>query len=360
METSIAYSNRVLVLNGLHAAQDKKRFDGDIQVDFQHKLADFDVISSFDPPSIAQAIAPQHPTILTNFTFAGPIESKGSGQIDYSGGTNHAFSGTFAGEQISIGKLTSNKFSSRIEGRGDQLIFSNASMKLFSGDVGGSAVFDLQFKDQDAPYSMDIHATQMNLQQMLKTFSTNDSSRTTGLLSGTFRFNANANRGFWESASGAGEVEIEKGQLHDFPLLGGFSRLIRITLPGFSLFSLTTLYSEYELSDGALKSDNLQLGGTFFSARAHGQYSPKNGLNFFVQAEPLRQTREDKEWYQLHLWGADVIKQGTAPLFRLLEFKLTGSLNAPNWRLVKLPDDFSGLLKSSKPPESTSYGPRRK
>lgn len=360
METSIAYSNRVLVLNDLHAAQDEKRFDGNIRVDFLHKLADFDVISSFDPPSIAQAIAPQHPTILTNFTFAGPIESKGSGQVDYSGGTNHAFSGIFTGENVSIGKLTSDKFSSRIEGRGNQLIFSNAAMKLFSGDVGGSAVFDLQFKDQDAPYSMDIHATQMNLQQMLKTFSTNDSSRTTGLLSGTFRFSADANSGFWKSAVGSGEVEIEKGQLHDFPLLGGFSRLIRISLPGFSLFSLTTLYSKYELSDGALKSDDLQLGGTFFSARAHGQYSPKKGLNFIVQAEPLRQTRDDKEWYQLHLWGADVIKQGTAPLFRLLEFKLTGSLNDPNWRLVNLPDEFSGLLKSSTPPKSTFYGPRRK
>lgn len=356
METSIAYSNRVLVLNGLHAAQGKKRFDGDIQIDFQHKLADFNVISSFDPLSIAQVIAPQHPTILTNFTFTDPLELKGSGQIDYSGGTNHAFSGTFTGDKVSIGKLTLNKFSSRIKGRGNQLIFSNASMKLFSGDVGGSAVFDLQFKDQDAPYSMNIHAKQINLQQLLKTFSTYDSSRTTGLLSGTFRFNADANRSFWNSASGAGKVKIEKGQLHDFPLLGGFSRLIRTTLPGFSLFSLTTLYSEYELRDGALTSDNLQLGGTFFSVRAHGQYSPEKGLNFIAQTEPLRQTRENKEWYQLQLWGADVIKQGTAPLFRLLKFKLTGSLNAPDWRLVNLPDEFSDLLKS---PKSMSYGPWR-
>lgn len=356
LETSVAYSNRVLVLNGLRATQNEKHFAGDVQVNFKQKLATFDATSSFDPPSIAQAIAPQHPTFLTNFTFAGPIESKGRGQVDYSGGTHHAFSGTFMAKDVSVGKLKSDLFSSQIEGRNDQLIFTQTSIQLLDGVAEGSATFDLQFKNSSAPYSIDLHATQMDLQQLLSTFSTTDSGRTTGRLSGTFKFDADAKSGFWKSAGGGGAVEIEKGQLKDLPILGGFSRLIRTTLPGFSLFSMTTLYSEYELRDGALKSDNLQLGGTFLSAQARGQYSPEKGLDFIVQAEPLRQTRDDKEWYQLHLWGADVIKQGTAPLFRLLEFKLKGNLNAPEWRLINLPKELSDLLKV---PGSISYGPRK-
>lgn len=350
METSIVYSNNVLVLDGLRAAQKEKLFAGDVRVNFKEKLAHFDATSSFDPPSIAQVLAPQHPTILTNFTFTGPIQSKGRGQVDYSGGTNHSFTGTFTAEDVSVGKLVTDLFSSKIEGRGDQLIFTNTSMKLFGGYVEGSSIFDLQFTDRAAPYSMNINATQMSLKQLLSTFNTKDSGQTSGLLSGTFEFKADAKSGFWKSATGSGISEIEKGQLHDFPLLGGFSRLIRTTLPGFSLFSLTTLYSEFELNNGVLKSDNLQLGGTFFSALARGKYSPEQGLDFIVQAEPLRQTRENKKWYQIHLWGADALKQGTAPFFRLLEFKLKGSLSSPQWQLENLPKEIPDLLKSSKSP----------
>ncbi|MBL7012034.1 MAG: hypothetical protein ISR85_03790 [Kiritimatiellales bacterium] len=347
-ETSMAYSNRVLVLTDLRADHAGKNFSGDIEIDFAGKLAEFDVINEFPPPQIAQALAPDHPTILNKFSFEGPVYSKGSGQVDYSGGTNHHFDGVFTAEDVSFAGLKADRFDSDISGRNSQLIFSNTSMQIFDGAVEGGATFDLQFTNDASPYRLDIDATELDLAKLFRCFNKQDKGAAKGRLSATLDLTADAAAGFWASAKGQGEVEIEEGQLRDFPILGGFSKLVRTTLPGFSLFSLTTFYSEYELRDGALRSENLQLGGTLFSTRARGKYSPQKGLDFTVRAEPLRQTRKNKKWYQLHLWAADAIKQGTSPLFDLLEFQLEGPLKDPTWRMQALPKEAYELFEKLK------------
>jgi hypothetical protein len=124
----------------------------------------------------------------------------------------------------------------------------------------------------------------------------------------------------------------------DVPLFGGLSRLIQSAFSSFNLFSLTAFSADYTLHDGAIWSDNAQLGGTLFSARGRGRYSPESGLDFTVAAEPLRQTSGgDKEGSQLQRLAANVLREGTAPLFRLLEFKLEGPLEKPDWRFANLP-----------------------
>jgi len=348
-ETAMTYSNRVLVLTGLSADHAGKHFSGDIEIDFAQKLVAFDAVNEFPPNQIAQVVAPDHPTILNQFSFNGPIHSEGKGQLDYGDGVNHRFDGVFTAENVSFAGLKADQFDSDISGRGSELIFSNTSAQLFGGFVEGGATFDLEFNDDTSPYRLDIDATEITLAALVGHFSTKDYSKTKGRLSATFKLTADAKAGFWASANGRGVAEIEKGQLRDLPILGGFSKLVRTTLPGFSLFSLTTFYSEYELRDGTLRSENLQLGGTLFSVRARGKYSPQKGLDFTVRAEPLRQTRENKKWYQIHLWIADAIKQGTAPLFDLLEFRLEGTLEKPTWRMNALPKEAYELLRKLNP-----------
>ena len=352
LDLTMAYSNSTFTLNPIRATRGEKSFSGKIDIELDHRLAFFEADSSFAPDTIAQIIAPDHPTVLTHFTFAGPLTSSASGRIDYSGGTNHAVQGSIRAESVSAGKLTADSFQSRIEARGSQLIFSDTTASIFDGVAEGSGVFDLQFNDGVAPYRLDVDATELDLAAILNHFTPNGAGTTKGRLSATLDITADAKQGFWESANGKGVAEIADGTLRDLPILGGFSKLIRTTLPGFSLFSLTTFYSEYELRDGALRSENTQFGGALFSARARGKYSPQGGLNFIVRAEPLRQTRQDKKWYQLHLWTADLLKQGTSPLFNLLEFRLIGPLDKPNWRMLAIPKEAYELFRKRPPPSS--------
>lgn len=345
LQTPITYFNRVLTLESLHATHQGKRFDGDIQVDFAQKLAQFDASSSFDPLSLARAIAPDHPTLLTHFTFSGPVYSKGSGQVDYSGGTNHAFSATLQAEDVSVSLVQATLFKTGIKGLGNQLRFPDASFQYCDGRVEGSAEFDLNFRDAASPYHMNIHATEIDFTKFLQRISTNDHSKTSGKLSGTFDFTADAEAGVWASAEGVGQVEITEGRLADLPLFGGFARL----MPSLKFFSITTFFADYQLTGGKLRSENIQLGGSLLSAKARGKYSPEIGLDFVVLAEPLRQTREDKKWYQLHLWGAEALKWGTLPLFDLFDFKLEGPLSNPQWRMLALPKELYEIMRRDDP-----------
>ena len=139
-------------------------------------------------------------------------------------------------------------------------------------------------------------------------------------------------------------MKIENGYLADLPLLGGFSRLTQSVFSGFSLFSLTAFSADYQLHDGAIWSDNTQLGGTLFSARGRGSYSPEKGLDFNVVAEPLRQTSGgEKEGNQLQRLALSALREGTSPFFRLLEFKLEGPLEKPEWRFVNMPREMPDL-----------------
>lgn len=345
LNTTLIFTNHTFSLAPLRIASPDKNFDGTIHIDLPNFLASFDAETSLEPAEIAQILAPGVPTVLTNFTFNGPVYSKAAGQIDYSGGTNHAASGTILAESVTAANLTATPFSSDVEARGGQLLFTRSKLNTLGGTAEGSAAFDLCLTNHHSPYRLDIDLTGMDLTQIAQHFSTNNFSSTKGSVSASLTLQADASTNFWASATGSGQVKISDGQLADLPIVGGFSRLLRSSLPGFSLFSITTLYAEYDLHDAALYSDNLELGGTLLSAKARGKYSPKDGLDFTLQAEPLRQTRDNKEWYQLHLWMADALKSGTSPLFILLEFKLTGPLKNPQWRLINLPKEITTLLK---------------
>ncbi len=341
LHVGMAYSNRLLTLAPIHASLEEQQFNGTVHVDFAQKIAQFDISTNqFPLVTIARILAPNRPSPLEHVAFNGSITSEARGQIDYGTWTNHIVHGTLRAEQVSAGKIQADLFSSQIDCIGTQLNFTNTTLQLYNGTLDGSAEFDILLRDGAAPYHIDLTATHLDLKSMLPT----DAE---GLLSGTLNFTADAKTGFWNSVQGRGQVHIEKGRLAKIPLLGGFSHLI----PGTKIFSITTLFADYELRGGKLRSENIQLGGTLLSAQAHGTYSPKAGLDFRLRAAPLRNTREDKKWYQLHLWSAEALKKTTAPLFDLLEFNLRGTLENPQWRMKALPKEIYEIIQRDKPEE---------
>lgn len=338
IDLSMAWSNQVFYLDSLHLTHNERQFDGSVDVNVGTRLATFKATSGLDPASIARILAPDHPTVLTRFIFNGPIQAEASGQVDYGNGTNHSFRGQFSAKDVVYNGYQVDTFKSLVTGTGSDLIFTNASARLFGGSATGSGSFDLRPKDGEAPYQISLEAKKVDFARVQAAIYPDSKARTTGELSGKINLTADGKTNIWESANGHGTVEIVGGRLADLPVLGEFSRLVRSTLPAFKLFSFTTLYADFQLRDGGLHANDLQLGGTLLTARAKGSYSPKEGLDFNVVTEPFRRTRSDKEWYHIHLWGAEAIKQGTAPLFKLLEFHLTGTLDKPKWNMKNFPE----------------------
>lgn len=336
LETQMVYSNEVLYLRPMHIVRDAYQFDGDIQVDFIHNLALFNVTNSFPPAEISQVLAPGMKTILNEIHIDGPLFSVGSGRIDYNTWTHHDFSGAFRVKTVELGGVQASDVRADISGLGDQLSLTNASMKLYGGSAHGSAVFDIFLPDGPAPYRINARLESLNLAKMLKDLFHMEPGRTRGQLSTDITLTADANQPFWASVKGHGQINIRDGYLADLPLFGGFSRLVQSAIPGFNLFSLTSFSADFTLHDAAVWSDNAQLGGSVFSTRGQGSFSPETGLNFIAAVEPLQQIKND-EWNELHSWTAAALKLSTQPFFLLLKFQLTGPLDKPEWRFVNLP-----------------------
>ncbi len=338
LRVDMAYSNRLLSLTKINATLGSQQFDGTVQIDFAQKLAKFDIRKNELPlKTIARILAPTRKNPLEHLTINGPITSKAHGQIDYKTWTNHIIHGTLHAENISAKNIHAETFTSQIYCNGTQLNFTNTTIQLCNGTLNGSAEFDIHPSDNSAQYHIQASAAKLDIQQIPQKIQT----QAKGILSGTLDLTADAKKGFWNTAQGHGHINIEEGHLAKIPFLGGFSHHIA----GTKIFSITTLTANYELSDGKLQSETIQLGGTLLSAQAKGNYSPKTGLDFRLRAAPLRATREDKNWFHLHLWSADALKKTTAPIFELLEFDLKGTLKKPKWRMKVLPIEISKLWK---------------
>lgn len=348
LQTSLVYSNRTLSLESLRVSRAKEKLQGSVQVDFQNHLSRLNITSSFPPGDIMQVLAPDKKTPFDLFDFIGPVYFSGKGTFDYGEENRHNLHGSFRGEQIGFGKLLFSQFNTDVHAEGSRLVFTNVSARLFDGLAEGQAEFDTRTIDGAAPYSLNTQFTDVNFKQLVRRYSTNNTERTEGLLSGKLRFHADAKAGFWASVSGAGRAEIRKGRLANVPLFGGFSRLIQSVFPAFSLFTLTSFDADFTLRDGAIHSTNAQVGGTLMSARGSGRWSPKSGLYFNVKAQPLGKSREDKAWYDVPAWASELLKKGTSPFFYFLEFQLTGPIGDPEWNFSNLPNEVTEVLRRSK------------
>ena len=127
---------------------------------------------------------------------------------------------------------------------------------------------------------------------------------------------------FFTCANGTSTVSIVEGQLADLPLFRGFSRLIRKVIPGFNIFSITSLNGDFQLKDGEIYSQNSYFMGDVICATGNGSYSKSKGFDAVVQAQIMNQNPVSK-----------VIQVITSPIFKLFEIKLMGTLSDPIWKL---------------------------
>lgn len=346
--TKLKYDKRVLTLDPLQVERDdqgKAYLKGSLEIAFPEKRARFDAEGVFSPAELAQIIHPEYPSILDHLAFNGPVELKGRGSVDYGERTAQDFMIEAAGSRVGWDAIETGPFQLELQGVGKYLVLTNATASIWNGTVKTNGRFHWTGNEEYSPYQIHISLNDADIARVAALTAGEEVQRVRGKLDGHLDLSADAAQEFWASVNGKGQVKITNGHLADLPLLGGFTRLIQTTIPGFRFFSLTSLSADVELRDAAVHSSSVELGGTLISATGRGSWSPTEGLDFLVRAEPFRQTRDDRSWHQVHLWAADVLKTGTSPLFRMLELRLEGTLQNPVWRMAALPDEVRDIFR---------------
>lgn len=142
----------------------------------------------------------------------------------------------------------------------------------------------------------------------------------------------------YEVMDGEGHILIKNGQLMRMKGFKGLLDVMPSIAPAVSWFSDSTQGScDYVIEKGVLKSDNIYIEGSMFSIKMYGEFDTvKNTLDFTVR---VQFTKKDS------LVGT-LLHPLTWPFTKLLlEFKLTGTPDDPQWHYVSVIDRVLEVVK---------------
>jgi hypothetical protein len=332
-----SYSGGVLRLDPMVIMEGSRYLKGSASLDFYSNLAEFDAETTMNPGLIEDMILPQADLFDGSLHVDGEVYIDGSGRVDWASMQSTDFAVEVSAERFALPVAASGDFKALVTCNGTDLAVSDAKFSLYGGEAEASLSVRVDPSAGSMPYDLEISARDSDLARCMQFLQKGKESEVAGTFRGSASIQADLATNFFSSANGTARLKIRKGQLADLPLMRGFSRLMRKVLPGFSIFTITSLSGDYTITEGVVSSENTHFGGDIISASARGKYSSAEGFDAYVQAELLSSSGLTK-----------VVRVLTDPLMKFLEIKLEGSFEDPSWRLEKFPENISNLFKRKK------------
>ena len=143
----------------------------------------------------------------------------------------------------------------------------------------------------------------------------------------------------YEVLNGGGHVTVENGHLMRLNLFAGLTKILADHVPGVrQLVDQSRASVDYRIENGVIRTDNASIDGGVFSIKMDGSFDTvKNALDFNVR---VLFSRDDT------LMGKYFIRPVTWPFSKLLlEFKLTGSSDKPQWEYISIIDRVINIIK---------------
>ena len=142
----------------------------------------------------------------------------------------------------------------------------------------------------------------------------------------------------YEVLQGRGTLSIRNGQIMRLQGFQGLLSILADKVPGISWFTDSTQAScSYVIENGILKSDDIYIEGSVFSIKMFGTYDcAKDAMDFVVR---VQFTKKESV-------VGKVVHPLTWPFTKLLlEFRLTGSVDDPNWKYISVIDRVLEVAK---------------
>ena len=318
------YKAGILTLDPFAAMQGTDLLKGSTLIDLRSSTAQFDVLSSVSPADIEDLICPRFDLFGNKIRTEGAVLIKAQGSLDWETMQTTDFSANVKAKHLTLPVAKLDDFSAVITGTGPLLEVKDALFKMYGG--AGTGAFHIQLDPQTnaMPYGLELNLENAEFIDLLQYMELAQDTSASGRLALEALIDADMSCDFFEAANGRGSIHIKEGQLADLPLFRGFSRLMRKMIPGFKIFSITSLSSTFELTDGVVFTDDAYFEGDVMSAKGRGSYYAGTGFDAYIHAQVFSENPVSK-----------VIRVITDPLFKLFEMKLEGPIDNPSWRLDK-------------------------
>jgi hypothetical protein len=337
MNVTAAYRYKTLKLDPITITQGSRFFKGSATLKFSTSTAAFNAHSTMGVKELEEMIYPELGLFGEHLSTIGKTDIKAQGTLDWGAMRATDFSAKIWAEQLELPQLSVENFTADVVGKEQSVEVKNARFNIYGGT--GSADFSILIDPtrNTLPYEMNAHISEVGFQNFVESFSHEADVSVTGVLDGWAYIKADFSTNFFAAATGTGTVSVVDGQLADLPLFRGFSRLMRMVVPGFSVFTISSLSGSFAIKEGVVYSEDTHFGGNLINASGRGKYSVAEGFDAYIQAEILKGSGLSR-----------VVRVLTDPLMRFLEIKLEGDLINPSWRLQKLPTEIFNPFRRRK------------
>ncbi len=218
-------------------------------------------------------------------------------------------------------------------------------------DSGGKVTGDILFHFPEyaasaTVFNANVKLAKIALDELSQAF--NVTNARAGWVSGNIQLSGPTSGKTVPQLSGAGRVRISDGLIHRMKIFAGLTDYLTRTIPGLSaVVNQSSGSMDFTITNGVLYTENLLIEGNVFSIKGRGTYNiDTDQLDFVIRANIFRQrTIAGRITHFLSL-----------PFTRmLLEFKVFGKLEDPDWSYVNIIERITDQLSSPSdrpPPQS--------
>ena len=334
-DAEILITNEYLQLSGIRAVREEGELAGELTLPLDEDAAVFAISSQINPEVVAEMIHPALVTILKPFEFRGPTDVRAEGSIDYSSRTQMNFSVSVNATNITIYSLPFDICRFGVTGTGDEYRVDGFDGTLCGGRVAGNMVFFPITTNDDYRYNLDGFFTNVSLDEMMRQLGNHTNEPNSGVqqgnISGQVLLSGLTDTNWINTLMAKGHLKIDQGCLLSIRLFGPLSEWLSRMTPNLGCLTQTEFDSDFTIKDGFLQLDNARMYGNIISIAITGKYGlADESLDFRVQVKLLRKSLLAK-----------LVNLITYPLTKLLlEFRLSGTLENPEWRPVNLPKEL--------------------
>lgn len=324
-------TNAWLALSPLLAVREEGTVQGSARLDFNRETIGFSGLSTADPQAVAKMLATFIENIVSPFRFEGPAKVAALGTAGYTTAMHNDIDIEVDAQRAGWNKLIMDHCSLNLRVLQDTVYINDLQADLCRGLVQGSGTIYPVLNTTNMCYQLHGHAREINFQMLTSRLTGHTVDQYHGYLAGELELEGCLNDTDGHTAIGQGWIKIGAGHLFQFPLFGGLSEFLGRIVPGLSMIvRQTDARASFVIKDGKIHSDDIVIEGEVITLTCTGDYYLNGELNFAVQVKLLKQNT---------LLGG-ILQIAMMPVTKILEFRLTGTLQAPRWRPAYLPKEM--------------------
>jgi hypothetical protein len=201
---------------------------------------------------------------------------------------------------------------------------TNLQASFYGGKIDWEGKFDFS-GPPGARYQFRAHVSQCDLRPLVADL-TNTNTALEGILDGDLIITAADTRD-WESWQGRGDAQLRDGFLWTVPIFGFFSPVLNKIVPGLGQNRLSAGTATFTIDKGLIRTSDLEMKSPALRLQYVGNVDFNGRVGARVQAEIFRNAWAVGRVLSLALW----------PVTKVLEYKVTGTLNEPKADLLYFP-----------------------